>query len=453
MWYPSPAPRTEGRWIRPDYSWYLEPASDPIDFTAEIRYPSVYRLIAPGIAGTGDSGAVTVATLGLESSVSLPLFFASDYEADITEYGDTRIAIYSRPSQGYIVDSTRRVVEYVFDWMAEHVAPYPYDEFIVIVGGYTEGGALEQPRMILMPEHTATMLSVFQFTLTHEVLHQWFYATVCSNTATDPWMDEAITEYFTLRIDKEVSESAGEGPLERWGWDVSHDAYKRITSYDYLDYLPVTNPGESYHNSREYFSTVYSKGPLVIACLTAHMGREREEAFWREYFAEFQHAVPAPGQFMQLADQYLPFPEGTAQEIMANTAPLDFRIGALENRPRQPASGDTGDSAAQKPQMFDIEITYRCTHPLSLPVDLRVELYDGSTIDTTVAAELGTHQLKLEAASPARGVIIDPEYKYPIDVNYLNNSLVLDDARGVGLRLFSGIAFLLESLFSSLWGF
>jgi hypothetical protein len=54
---------------------------------------------------------------------------------------------------------------------------------------------------------------------------------------------------------------------------------------------------------------------------------------------------------------------------------------------------------------------------------------------------------------PARAAIIDPDYKYAIDVNLLNNSLVHDSSQGVGLRLFSGITFLVESLFSSLWSF
>ena len=47
---------------------------------------------------------------------------------------------------------------------------------------------------------------------------------------------------------------------------------------------------------------------------------------------------------------------------------------------------------------------------------------------------------------------IDPENIFAIDENLLNNSMKAESDGRAGIRLSSGLLFLVESLFSSLWG-
>jgi len=462
-WYPVPAPLRDGQWQKLRYTWFLEPAADPIDFSAMVRYPDSLQLICGGIVAVDTVGDTAIASLSLARSVGLPLFFGTDYVRREIDEGGFTLVIHARNDQGYVVDSLRTATRATVAWMNDYVRAYPYDELIIVVGGYTEGGALELPHMVLLPRHTPALSSYFQQTLIHELVHQWFYATVCNNTATDPWMDEAATEYLALKINRELI--GGRNHLITvFGLTASNGLAARMMGHEFLGFLPVTYPGQRYVDKREYYRNIYSKGPLVIQTLTAHMGAEKESGFWKAYVRAYEFEVPTPDDFAAVADSFLPYPPGTAKRMLDCTNALDYQIVSLENFPVEPTTPDpdttdndstvanNNDSADAGPS-FDIKVVYRCVQPLGLPVTLRVTFYDGSTADTVVAGDVGTFEWQLTGGTAARSAEIDPDCCYAIDVNYLNNSLTLNESRGVGLRLFSGLAFLVESLFSTLWGF
>lgn len=463
-WYPSPAPFLDGEWVRHDYKWFLEPASDPIDFSAIVRYPDTLQLIAGGVRKVDTTGGVATATLVLEHSVGLPLFFGTEYETHRFDESGYQLVIHARADQQYVVDSLRRVAEATVAWMSDYVLPYPFDELIIVAGGYTEGGALEEPHMVLMPKHSPALTGYYQEVLIHEIVHQWFYATVCNNTAANPWMDEAITEYFAIKINASLVGKRAD-LLDFLGLSAGGSLQNRMSGYDFLDYLPLTYPGERYYNTRQCFANIYAKGPQVIKTLTGLIGSDHESDFWQAYGREFEFGVPTPDDLAAVADRFLPYPPGSARKILDCTNALDFQIVSLDNKPTELSPGtvdtlassdralDTVVDSLLSHETFDVEVVYRCVQPLGFPVGLRVKFYDGSVRDTVVAGDVGMFTWKLTGITPAQSAEIDPEHQYVVDINYLNNSLTLDQSRGAGLRLFSGLAFLVESLFSGLWGF
>ena len=463
-WYPVPAPLRNGQWQKLRYTWFLEPAADPSDFSATVKYPDSLQLICGGITKVDTVGDTATASLALERSVGIPLFFGTDYERHSFDENRFTLVIQARDDQSYVVDSLRRVAEAAVAWMSDYVRPYPYNELIVVVGGYTEGGALEEPHMVLLPRHAPALTSYYQEMLIHELVHQWFYATVCNNTATDPWMDEAVTEYLALKINRELIGRCGD-LITLFGLTASSNLAARMIGHEFLDFLPLTYSGQRYYDTHECYGTIYEKGPLVIQTLTALMGPDRESDFWKAYVRAYEFGVPTPDDFAAVADSFLPYPAGTARRVLDCTNALDYQIVSLENNPvERPASapdtanGDDSTEAANDDSVkagptFDIKVVYRCVQPLGLLVKLRVTFYDDSFADTVVAGDVGTFEWKLIGITAARSAEIDPDHCYAIDINYLNNSLTLNEARGVGLRLFSGLAFLVESMFSTLWGF
>jgi hypothetical protein len=86
------------------------------------------------------------------------------------------------------------------------------------------------------------------------------------------------------------------------------------------------------------------------------------------------------------------------------------------------------------------------------PVTMRLFFDDGSSVDTVIAPNAGRHRLIYEAGRPVRGVVIDPDGVYALDPHLLDNSLVPDACDGCGLRLLSGLTYLVEIFFGGLWG-
>jgi hypothetical protein len=434
------------------YRDFLEPAADLVDIEASVAYPDSLQLMAPGVLEVNSSEGQATARMELEAASGLPLFIAAGYQLDSTTVQGAALKLYYQEDDSFIIDTVRVVAGAAMNYMSNYVLPYPYDELVIVIGGLSAGGGLEQPRMILASRPPrAAFARFYPAMITHEVVHQWFYGIVNSNQAEHPWLDEAVTEYLGLKIDHD---RAGGSPdlLDVFGLTVDHATLNRMRARSVMETDPVTRNGTDFYDRWAYYDAVYSKGMLVLQTLCRLMGDDNEQRFWQDYAGSFAYSVPEPEDFVRIANNYLPTTEeGDALTILENTSATDFAIISLSTE----ATADTAQSeegVAAKKHGWTATVEYLAQHPLGFPVDLRVEFLDGRTIDTVLNPTSGKHRLEFTSDSPALAAIIDPEFKYAVDRDYLNNSLVRERSKGAALRLFSGITFLVESLFSSLWG-
>lgn len=106
--------------------------------------------------------------------------------------GDTIIRVYwVRGDPGVLLRAARRALDAFERW----VGPYPYPTLDVAqsAGGY----AMESPALVWIPQGRTHDIASF---VAHEVAHQWFYAVVGNDQTTDPWADEALSEFLTLTL-------------------------------------------------------------------------------------------------------------------------------------------------------------------------------------------------------------------------------------------------------------
>jgi len=451
-WFPVLAPWRDNQWQRISYRKYLEPSVDLTDIKATISYPDSLQLIAPGILGTESIEGTTTAQIELNAASGAPLLFGTGYHLDSTAVLNAALKVYFRERDRFALDTVRSAATAALEYMSDYVLAYPFDELIVVIGGLAGGGGLEQPRMILASVPPRTITNGFYASMiVHEVIHQWFYGIVNSSQAEAPWLDESVTDYLTLKIGRHCSQ--GQPDLfDLFGLTANRLTIRRMEARSVMETDPITRPGDRFYDRTTYIRAVYGKGTLILQTLMALMGEEQEQLFWREYADSFQYAVPQPEDFVRLADKYLPAPEGTdVRTILDHTLATDFAVVSLSTEMITPP-GEEDDGVAEDSLEWKVSIEYLARHPLGFPVDLKVVFLDGSVIDTVLNPTPGRHKIEYTAASPAVAAIIDPEFKYVIDDDFLNNSLTREQSRGAALRLFSGVTFLVESLFSSLWG-
>jgi peptidase M1-like protein len=451
-WFPMLAPWRDQQWQKIAYREFLEPAADLLDIEAKITFSDSLELIAPGISGLEPTEGMTTAQIRLEASSGVPLFFATRYNLDSTTVLNTALKLYYRESDRYAVDTVRAAATATIEYMSDYVLPYPFDELVIVIGGLSAGGGLEQPRMILAsPPPRATGNSFYTSMIIHEVIHQWFYGIVNSDQARAPWLDEAVTEYLSLKIGHYRAQGSPD-LFAVFGMTANHLSMNRMAARPFMETDAITCAGDRFYDQATYYRTVYSKGTLVLKTLAGIMGEERERLFWREYADSFMYATPEPDDFVRIANKYLPVSESAdARTILDHTSSTDFVILSLGTE-IVTAPSDSTERISEDSLVWEATIEYLAQHPLGFPVDLRVEFLDGTVIDTVLNPTPGRHKIEYTTPSPAVAAIIDPEYKYAIDSDYLNNSLTQERSRGAALRLFSGVTFLVESLFSSLWG-
>lgn len=446
-WHPLLAPWIDGEWYRVEYRDFLEPAIDLVDLDVQLRIPDSFQVIAPSSIVQPDSNGFNLLSVNLRAAQVAPVVLSTEYAADSSQIGDVSLRLYYREAREFIIDSIRTAVETAVNYMEQNVSAYPHEELVIVVGGLEGGGGLELPRMILASDPGSCQLSgLYRHMIVHEVVHQWFYASVNSYQAIWPWMDESVTEYFATSIGTELG-TTGADLIDMFGITATRAGMNRSISRPQLDLVEVGRQGCEYYDVNECYDAVYGKGTLILATLTAHMGPERERDFWKSYATEFAHDNVVPQDFFEAIDKFLPeYAKGGAAALMDRTRALEYSITGMVSVPVKETTGDdTTDSA------YEARIEYSLTDPLPWPIDLTVSFYDGTSIDTTINPVAGRGEVVLRAKSPAMTAIIDPHHKFRIDSDLLNNSISRDQSRGAGLRLLSGVTFIVESIISMLW--
>ncbi len=437
-WFPMPAPFRDGKWMVVPYDDEAELVGDFYDFDVSFSYPRDLTCIAPGRYDADTTESTITDHFRLTPAHDFVLLLGTGFKRKEFSASGIRIPFYYRSLNDEAVDSTAQSVLFTLNWMAEHVGPYPFDELVIAQTSIGFSGGIEFPQMYWQSNvSTGEYLRFSREVAIHETLHQWFYGFLASNQAEDPFLDESITEYFSERIsDAETKKDAS--LLDAFGFAARSESYSRMMGHDFLDKLSITRSALAYSH-REYTPVIYGKGAMIMRTLTRLMG-EAGDDFWKAYYQQFMFKHPTQLDFVALANQFAPFDAKQNVDIVLSSA------SALDYKVEDVTSEEMADSG-------QVRSTVRFTahHPLPFPVVVRLEFPTDPAFDTTLIVTPGEQQFELTRTQPVTMVTIDPNNQYAIDVNYLNNSLSRN-SHGAAFRLFSGITFLVESLFTIVGG-
>ena len=160
-----------------------------------------------------------------------------------------------------------------FDKYSSLVGPYPYSR--MFIAETSPGFAMESPQGFWIPDSYTTRDAVFG--VIHEVAHQWFYAAVGSNQATEPFADEALVEFLTRTIQGNRGSKCATDNLDG-------------SVYDYT--------------SECYYEVVYIQGTNY---LNAYRRRVGESAFWaglRSYYQRYKFKMGGTKQLLMTLDEF-----------------------------------------------------------------------------------------------------------------------------------------------------
>ncbi|MEM7734954.1 MAG: M1 family metallopeptidase [Deinococcota bacterium] len=231
-------------------------------------------------------------TLQVEAGPARDFYVSAsfDYEVLRAEVGLANgnvvgINSYYQPRSDTHKQRAEEVLEHTIDaleLLSGSLAPYPYSEFD-IVPMVTSALGLEFPGIIGLSTNLYEDVNIgrlpsqayLESTVVHEVVHQWFYNLVGSDQVSEPWLDEATTQYLTLQYFRQhYGPRSGPAQAFRNGLEGRrHSVFtERKVGQAVADY-----------SSREYGAIVYGLGPLVLVDLADLIGEEVLMGFFREY--------------------------------------------------------------------------------------------------------------------------------------------------------------------------
>ncbi len=211
---------------------------------------------------------------------------------------DNRTGVYAEPA---MIDKARYELEDVGKMVttAENLyGPYRWGRYDVLVlpPGFPIGG-MENPKLTFCtPTIIAGDRSLVNL-IAHELAHNWSGNLVTNATWNDIWMNEGFTVYFERRITEammgksyvdmlwELGYQDLEEEVKGFGADSLHDTYLKL-------HLEGRDPDAGLSD------IPYEKGSLFLWLVERNVGREKFDAFLKEYFSSHAFKTITTEEFL-----------------------------------------------------------------------------------------------------------------------------------------------------------
>lgn len=334
QWYPKPAVFDKDGWHEFPYLDMGEFYSEYGDYKVNITLPSTYIVGATGVLQTADelaqyksTGAKNLAEKSDQPALykakdpkgkktltyvmdNVPDFawfadknFVIQYDTlklssnkvvDVFTYYHNKKKTIWAESAAYAKDATKKYSE----WIGE----YEYPVVQVIEGPKNNAsGGMEYPTITLITSPDAKPQTL-DAVITHEVGHNWFMSMLGSNERIHSWQDEGLNSYFQFRYEAEKYKSNsifGDAiPAEVKSLSVSQfqqAVYNAMMNIP-MD-LVIDKPASEYKSSDDYAMASYLKTALWLFMLESTAGRDKVDAGFKVYFAEWKNKHPSPADF------------------------------------------------------------------------------------------------------------------------------------------------------------
>lgn len=172
---------------------------------------------------------------------------------------------------------------------------YPLNRLVIVEGDFPDG--MEFSGIVFVGGEYFRGLTGVQSYLTiitaHEVSHQWWYARVGNDQATDPWLDEALATYSeVLFIEKYYP------TLKDWWWNFR---VNRLAPQGFVDSTVY-----EFSSRRAYINAVYLRGVEMLNQLRSELGDDAFFGWLSRYASEGAGHIMTPALFWSLLtpDQY-----------------------------------------------------------------------------------------------------------------------------------------------------
>lgn len=169
-------------------------------------------------------------------------------------------------------------------YYSDLIAPYPFEEYGVVVMPFSLGFALEtQSLSVFTPEMAMEGVNA------HELAHQWFGDAVTLDQWNETWLNEGFATYLQRLW---LEEKLGNGFL--------NDGMRQF--YDNMRLSKMPAPGNAQEDSL-FSPAVYERGAMVLHALRLEVG---DEIFWqilRTYYQRYQGGVASTEDFIATANE------------------------------------------------------------------------------------------------------------------------------------------------------
>jgi hypothetical protein len=322
---------------------------------------------------------------------------------------------------------TDAATKYSIAFCSNRLFSYPYKTF-TLVDYDIEAQGMELPGMNIISFPKTNMKSagrpVLWFVIAHEVAHEWFYGTVASNEAEEPWLDEGFSTYMAARIMEMQDDSLKS--FSFLGYRIPINTLDKLFALMSKADWPVNLKSWYYPDDFSYAAAVYFRASAMIQTLEQLAGRAAFDSALNAYAIEYRFKHPSAEDLQNSLESSLGIDLSSFfAQFIGGTARVDYEVRSLEYK----AIGGSENNQSG----YNIKVIVGREFEGVLPQRLKVGLHDGTAIDTTWDGNARTAIIEFTAgARPDYAQIGYGHGPYALDENLANNSMYI---KSLGSRL------------------
>lgn len=292
-WFPIACVNDGRGWNTKSYETIGDPFySDTSDFKVKLLIPRKYKLANTGIV-LEDKYDENKKMYDIEAKNVRDFAFVMSKDFDLGRGRSKGVSINTYNLNKNLAHKSTEVAEDSIRIYSDLFGKYPYKGFSVVASDFYIGG-MEYPMMVMIDQSLYTEKNKFllEYVIAHEAAHQWWYSVVGNDEISEPWLDEALTEYSTVlyfenKYGKDTAEKLMETMKEQSKDYKSENIFKATTDY---------------RDSTEYSLNVYTKGAVALHEVRKEVGDKVFFSTLKEYYRENRHKNVNAQVFVDLWD-------------------------------------------------------------------------------------------------------------------------------------------------------
>ncbi|MCB9771702.1 MAG: BamA/TamA family outer membrane protein [Candidatus Omnitrophica bacterium] len=242
---------------------------------------------------------------------------SSDYKVLVKDFEGIQMQSFYLSGGENSAQAALASAESLMKFYSKQFGKYPYDAFSVAPVDLGYGG--EQMSNLIFIDRRAyqmpgMMKRYFDFLVSHETGHQWFYNLVGVDEYKEMWLEEGLNSYFIEQyLVQEYGENGEVIDFPKWfnkfEWVFPKLTFKntRDTRYKMIARMgkdhEIVSRLSSFSEPSAIFSVTYGKGARVVGMLKYYIGDEAFERVFRRIFAEYRYKNLRVVDFIRICEE------------------------------------------------------------------------------------------------------------------------------------------------------
>lgn len=242
------------------------------------------------------------------------LVISPDFKIYEKDFKEVRIKSYYLEGDDFYGKRGAEFASELMEFYTEEFGPYPYKEFSICpvylgYGGHeTSNIALIDTRVYKLPKF---LIRYFDFLISHEAGHQWFFNIVGSNEYKETFLDEGINSYGVLKhLERKYGRNCEVMVLPKFArYFIPNFSFLSALRYRYLYMVKrgldrkILGELSSFQEPSSIFAIAYSKGAGIIFNLESLLGEDLFRRSIKRYFKEFRFKNAKVKDFKRICEE------------------------------------------------------------------------------------------------------------------------------------------------------